>query len=68
MTKIIHDEQTVQFLLVDLVFLELHARHMEVPGARGQIGAVPASLHHSHSNTRSEPYLPMPSLAATLDP
>ena len=25
--------------------------------ARGQIEAVAASLHHSHSNTRSEPHL-----------
>ena len=25
--------------------------------ARGRIGAAPASLHHSHSNTRSKPHL-----------
>ena len=25
--------------------------------ARGQIGAAAAGLHHSHSNTGSEPYL-----------
>ena len=25
--------------------------------ARGQIGAAAAGLHHSHSNTRSEPHL-----------
>ena len=37
--------------------------------ARGQIGAVAASLHHSHSNTGSELYLqPTPQLVATLDP
>ena len=37
--------------------------------ARGQIGAVAASLHHSHSNARSEPRLrPTPQLTATLDP
>ena len=36
---------------------------------RGPIGAVAASLHHSHSNTRSEPCLwPTPQLMATPDP
>ena len=37
--------------------------------ARGRIGATAASLHHSHSNTGSEPCLqPTPQLTATLDP
>ena len=37
--------------------------------ARGWIGATAASLHHSHSKTRSEPHLrPPPQLTATLDP
>ena len=37
--------------------------------ARGQIGAVAASLHQSHSNTRSEPHLqPTPQLTETPDP
>ena len=37
--------------------------------ARGQIGGIAASLHHSHSNTRSEPHLLLtPQLTATLDP
>ena len=37
--------------------------------ARGRIRAATASLHHSHSNTGSEPPLrPMPQLAATPDP
>ena len=37
--------------------------------ARGPIGAVAAGLHHSHSNTGSEPCLrPTPQLTATLDP
>ena len=37
--------------------------------ARGQIGAAAASLHHSHSNTRSEPCLqPTPQFRAMLDP
>ena len=37
--------------------------------ARGQIGAAPASLCHSHSNVGSEPHFrPTPQLAATRDP
>ena len=36
--------------------------------ARSQIGATPASLHHSYSNIRSEPRLqPTPQLMAMLD-
>ena len=37
--------------------------------ARGQIRAVAASLHHSHSNDRSKLHLqPPPELPAMLDP
>ena len=37
--------------------------------ARGLIGAVAARLHHSHSNTGSEPCLqPIPQFTATPDP
>ena len=37
--------------------------------ARGQIGAAAASLHHSHSNARSELHLrPAPQLMAMPDP
>ena len=37
--------------------------------ARDQIGPTAASLHHSRSNARSEPYLqPTPQLTTTLDP
>ena len=37
--------------------------------ARGLIGATAASLHHSHSNARTEPHLrPTSQLMATLDP
>ena len=37
--------------------------------ARGPIGAAAVSLRHSHSNTRSEPYLWLtPQLTAMLDP
>ena len=51
-----------------LVFLGLHPRHMEVPQARGRIGAVATSLCQSHSNARSEPHLqPTPQLMAMPD-
>ena len=37
--------------------------------ARGRIGAAAAGLHHSHSNTRSEPHLWLtPQLTAMRDP
>ena len=37
--------------------------------ARGLIRAVAAGLHHSHSNTESEPHLELiPQLTATPDP
>ena len=37
--------------------------------AWGQIGATAAGLHHSHSNTESEPPLqPTPQLMEMLDP
>ena len=37
--------------------------------ARGQILAIAAGLHHSHSNAESEPRLqPTPQLVATVDP
>ena len=37
--------------------------------ARGPLGAVAASLHHSHSSTGSEPHLrPIPQLMAMPDP
>ena len=37
--------------------------------AKGQTGGTAAGLHHSHSNTRSEPHLqPTPPLTETLDP
>ena len=40
-----------------------------VSQARGRIGAIAASLRHSHFNVGSEPCLrPTPQLTATLDP
>ena len=42
---------------------------MEVPKARGPIGATAAGLYHSHSNAGSEPCLgPTPQLTAMPDP
>ena len=38
-----------------LSLLGAHLRHMGSSQIRGQIGAVVASLHHSHSNVGSEP-------------
>ena len=51
-------------------FLGPHPQHMESPRlARNWIGATAAGLHHSHSNTGSEPCLqPTLQLSATLDP
>ena len=59
--------ESMAFVVVVVVFLGLHPRHMEVP--RGPIGAVVAGLHHSHSNARSKPHLrPTPQLMAMPDP
>ena len=44
-------------------FLGLYPRHMEVPSLGGQIGAVAASSHHSHSNTRSKHLRPIQIMA-----
>ena len=49
-------------------FLGLHPAYGNSQ-ARGQIRAVAAGLHHSHSNTRSESRLqPTPQIMAVLDP
>ena len=40
-----------------LVFLGLNPRLMEVPQAKGGIGAAAAHLHHSHSNEGSKPHV-----------
>ena len=62
---------TVYFLSFFVcVFCLLRAsRPMEVPRLQGRIKAIAAGLHHSHSNTGSEPPLrPTPQLTATPDP
>ena len=54
-----------------LVFCLFRAAPMAYGGsqARGQIGAVPNGLCHSHSNAGSEPHLrPTPQLMAMPDP
>ena len=53
------------FIFYFFVFLGPHAAYGGSQ-ARGQIGAVATGLHHSHSNTRSEPCLQQ--IMATLDP
>ena len=46
------------FFFFFLPFLGPFPRHMEVtPKARGLIGTIATGLHHSHSNTGSEPHL-----------
>ena len=47
----------ILLLLLFFVFLGLHLRHMEVPRLGVRIGAIAAGLHHSHSNTGSQPRL-----------
>ena len=59
------------FLIFFLVFCPFRAAPAEYRGsqASGLIGAVAASLHHSHGNTRYEPRLPpTPQFTATPDP
>ena len=57
------------YLFIYLVFLGFHSWHVEVPRVGAQIGAVAASLHHSHSNARSELHLwHTPQLMAMPDP
>ena len=57
------------FFLVFLFFSRALPAAYGGSQARGLMGAVAASLHHSHSNARSEPRLqPTPQLTAMLDP
>ena len=61
-----HDENSLFF-----VFLYFRTACMAYGGsqARGWIRAAAAGLHHSHSNTRSEPHLhPISQPTTTLDP
>ena len=57
------------FFLVFLLFFWTASAAYGGSQARGLIGAVAASLHHSHSNARFKPHLqPTPELVATPDP
>ena len=61
----------VDFLFCLFIYLLLFRAAPATYGslqARGRIGAAPASLHHSHDNARSEPYLQtIPQFMAMLD-
>ena len=57
------------FLFCFLSFSGVAPVAYEASQARGQSGATAASLHHSHSHTRSEPHLrPTAQLTAAPDP
>ena len=59
----------VLFYFSLFVFLGSHVEAYGGSQARGRIGAVGARLHHSHSNTGSEPHLQStPQFMATLYP
>ena len=57
------------FLFYLFIYLFLLFRAYGSSQARGGIEAIAASLHHSHSNTASQPCLqPTPQLTAMLAP
>ena len=66
-------KKSIFFIIVIFGFLSIqHPPRPETYGssqARGLIGAVATSLHHSHSNAGSRLHLrPTPQLRATPDP
>jgi len=62
-------EKVFFFFFVFLVFFRAVLAAYGSSQARGLIGATVAGLHHSHSNTGSEPYLQhTPQLTATPGP
>ena len=67
-----HGVRKCSFVVVVVVFLSFPRAAPTAHGgsqARGLIGAVAASLCHSHSNTGSEPHLQLtPQLMTTPDP
>ena len=72
-TELTHYKSAI--LLLKKIFFCLFAVSWATPAAhggsqaRGSIGTVAASLHHSHRNAGSEPHLqPTPQLTATPDP
>ena len=61
--------QQWEFLFLFYIFFRTAGAAYASFQARGLIGAVTASLHHSHNNVRSELCLqPTPQLTAMLDP
>ena len=44
----------INFIYLSIYLSILLGSHTQVPWPRGRIGTVAASLHHSHSNARSE--------------
>ena len=69
------DETALELVFVVVVVFCLfvvlgpNPQHVEVPRLGVTSEATAASLHHSHSNARSEPRLrPTPQLMATPDP
>ena len=50
---------------LSFVFLGPHLQHMEVPQARGRIGAAAAGQHHSHSNAGSLNHWARPGIEPT---
>ena len=68
---VVQDVRSDRLIFVCLFVLLFRAKHAGYGSsqARDQIRAVAASLHHSHSNSGSQPRLrPTPQLTATLDP
>ena len=58
-----------QFFCLFVLFFRATPAAYGSAQARGRIGAAAASVHHSHSNDRSEPCLqPTPQLTAMPDP
>ena len=63
------NECEVISLFFFFVFFRAAPHHMEVPQAKGQIGAAAVSVCHNHSNVGSELQMqPTPQLTAVPDP
>ena len=72
-SKMVDPKEVFIYLFIYLFIVVCPSRAVPVAYGSSQvrslIGAVAASLHHSHSNTRSEPHLQStPQLMAMPDP
>ena len=58
MTLNLHDDH-LKFLVQKILFFFLRATHTEYGSSQAEspTGAAATNLHHSHSNSRSEPHL-----------